>query len=70
MFDLITGVILRICIITAVFSILSYYLMRKYTATQGRLKLGIPLLFVVFGVVVMINVLYVLEILHNVPGSS
>ncbi|MGI0073956.1 MAG: hypothetical protein ACREA3_09105 [Nitrosotalea sp.] len=61
MFDLITDIIVRVCIITAIFSILSYYVMRKYTATPNRLKVRIPMLFVVFGVVTLINILYVLE---------
>lgn len=61
MLGLMTDIIVRVCIITAVFSVLSFYIMRKYSASSGRLTMRLPLLFVVFGIVILINVLYVLE---------
>jgi hypothetical protein len=64
MFNLVTDIIVRVCIITTVFSIISYYLMRKYVATQSKLQMRISLLFIVFGVVILVNVLYVLERYH------
>jgi hypothetical protein len=64
MFNLVTDIVVRICIITAVFSVLSYYLIRKYATTQSKLQMRISLLFVVFGVVILVNVLYVLERYH------
>jgi len=64
MFNLITDIIVRVCIITAIFSLISYYVMRKYTATPSMLKIRISLLFVVFGVVILINILYILERYH------
>ena len=69
MFDLITGMIVRICIITAVFSLISYFLFRKYTDTPSKIKRAMPLLFVLFGVVILINVLIVLEVLHPLTSS-
>ncbi len=60
MLNLMTDIIVRVCIITSIFSIISFYLMRRYAATPGRLSTRIPLLFVVFGVVILINILYVL----------
>ncbi|MDE1862703.1 MAG: hypothetical protein KGI33_07315 [Thaumarchaeota archaeon] len=69
MLDLVTNIIVRVCIITAVFSILSHFLVRRYAETPGRLKMSVSLLFVVFGAVTLINILYVLKI-HNVLNPA
>jgi len=59
--DLARELVTRCIIITAVFSIISYFIIRRYQSTLDKLKTKLPLLFVTFGIVVLINILYVLS---------
>jgi len=58
MLNLRTDLIARVCIITTVFSIISYIVIQKNAITPDRLIIAIPLLFVVCGVVILISILY------------
>jgi hypothetical protein len=62
-----TDLIIRGCIITAVFSVISYVLVRKSNDVQD-----IPVLFVVFGIVILISILYDIERFHAIskPNSQ
>ncbi|CUR52429.1 protein of unknown function [Nitrosotalea devaniterrae] len=51
----------RCIAITAIFSIISYFIIRRYQSKVDNLKTKLPLLFVIFGVVILINILYVLS---------
>jgi len=51
----------RCIIITGIYSIISYFIIRRYQSTLDKLKTKLPLLFVTFGVVILINILYVLS---------
>lgn len=48
----------RVCIITFIYSIISYAIIERYPATPNQLAMDIPLLFVTFGVVILISVLF------------
>jgi hypothetical protein len=60
-----TDLVVRVCIITAVISILSYFLVMRneYPAV------AIPALFVLFGIVILISILFDLNRFH-VPLSE
>ena len=62
-----TDLIIRVCIITAVFSLISYIIIRK-NADVGAL----PLLFVLFGIVILISILYDIQRFHAItkPGGE
>jgi hypothetical protein len=66
--DIRSDLIARVCIITAVFSIISYLVMqRNIDSPAARMIMGpsaIPLLFVLFGAVVLISILYDLKRYH------
>ncbi|MEO9319097.1 MAG: hypothetical protein ABI361_00325 [Nitrososphaera sp.] len=56
------ALIIRLSTITAVYSVVSYILLRKEISSQiSSIEITIPLLFVMFGVVVMINVMFALR---------
>jgi hypothetical protein len=58
----------RICAITAVFSVISFVIVWKNVGIPGRLEMAIPPFFVLFGVVILISVLYCLKKYH-VPNK-
>jgi uncharacterized membrane protein len=51
----------RCIVITAIYSVISYFIIRRYQSTLDKLKTKLPLLFVTFGIVMLINILYVLS---------
>jgi hypothetical protein len=59
--DLAKELVTRCIAITAIYSIISYFLIRRHQLTVDNLKTKLPLLFVTFGVVMPINILYVLS---------
>lgn len=61
MLDLRTDLIARVCIITAAFSIISYFVIQRDAASPDRLSSAVPMLFVAFGVVILISILYDLK---------
>ncbi|MDE1862702.1 MAG: hypothetical protein KGI33_07310 [Thaumarchaeota archaeon] len=69
MLDIRTDLVARVCIITGIFSMISYYLVQKDMAVPGRLMTSMPLLFVAFGVVTLISILYDLR-RYKVTGSK
>ncbi len=69
MLNIRTDLIVRVCIITTAFSIISYYVMQKNALTPDRLIIDIPLLFAVFGIVILISILYDLR-RYNVMNTK
>ena len=69
MLDLRTELIARVSIITLFYSIISYLVIQRHIGLQDKLEISIPLLFVTFGVVVLINILYCLR-RHHVGGTK
>jgi hypothetical protein len=66
MVDILSSVIARelvtrCIVITAIYSIISYFIIRRYQSTLDKIKTKLPLLFVTFGIVMLINILYVLS---------
>ena len=59
--DLARELVTRCIAITSIFSIISYFVIRRYQTKVDDLKKKLPLLFVIFGVVMLINILYVLS---------
>jgi hypothetical protein len=59
--ELARELVTRCIAITAIFSIISYFVIRRYQSKVDDLKKKLPLLFVIFGVVMLINILYVLS---------
>ena len=59
--ELARELVTRCIAITSIFSIIAYFVIRKYQAKVDNLKTKLPLLFVIFGVVMLINILYVLS---------
>jgi len=59
--ELARELVTRCIAITAIFSIISYFIIRRYQSKVDDLKKKLPLLFVIFGVVMLINILYVLS---------
>jgi len=51
----------RVVIITAIYSIISFIIIERHNPTPNQLEVAIPLLFVTFGVVVSISILYCLR---------
>lgn len=62
--------IARVVIITAIYSIISYFVIQKYQLTPDKLTTGIPLLFVMFGIVILISILYSLRMYHVWNGKN
>jgi hypothetical protein len=59
-----TELIARVCIITLIYSIISYMLIQKDMFIPSQLIISIPLLFVTFGLVMLISILYCLRTYH------
>ncbi len=59
--ELTKELVTRCIAITAIYSIISYFIIRKYQFTADNFKTKLPLLFVTFGIVMLINILYVLN---------
>ncbi len=60
-----TDLIIRVCIITAVFSLISYFLVGRNEDVQA-----IPALFVLFGIVTLISVLYDIQRFHAITKPN
>jgi len=60
-----TDPIIRVCIITAIFSLLSYILVQRNKGVQG-----IPVFFILFGVVLLISIPYDIERFHAIPKPN
>ena len=56
-----TDLVARVCIITAVFSTLSYFVIQRDMIHPGKISSAIPMLFVLFGGVVLVSILYDLK---------
>jgi hypothetical protein len=54
----------RVVIITSIYSIISYFVIERHHSTSDNLATAIPLLFVTFGVVILISILYCLRRYH------
>jgi len=59
--ELARELVTRCIAITAIFSTISYFIIRRFQSKVDDLKKKLPLLFVIFGVVMLINILYVLS---------
>jgi len=59
--ELARELVTRCIAITTIFSIISYFIILRYQSKVDDLKKKLPLLFVIFGVVMLINILYVLS---------
>jgi hypothetical protein len=55
------ALVTRCIAITAIYSVISYFVIRRHKSTVDNLKIKLPLLFVIFGIVMLINILYSLE---------
>ncbi len=64
MLNIRTELIARVSIITLIYSIISYAVIQKNTVAPGQLATAIPLLFIAFGVVILISILYCLRKYH------
>ena len=53
--------ITRVVIITSIYSIISFIIIERHHSTPNQLEVAIPLLFVIFGVVILISILYCLR---------
>ncbi len=51
----------RVVIITSVYSIISFIIIERHHPTPNQLEVAIPLLFITFGVVILISTLYCLR---------
>jgi hypothetical protein len=51
----------RVVIITSIYSIISFIIIERHHPTPNQLEISIPLLFVTFGVVILISTLYCLR---------
>ena len=51
----------RVVIITSIYSIISFIIIERHHPAPNQLEVSIPLLFVTFGVVILINVLFCLR---------
>jgi hypothetical protein len=56
-----TDLTIRVCIITAVFSIISYVLIQRNKGVQD-----FPVLFILFGVVILISIIYDIQRFHAI----
>jgi hypothetical protein len=55
---------IRVCLITIIFAIISYFLVQTSLASPGQSEITIPMLFVLYGVVILISILYSLRRYH------
>jgi hypothetical protein len=51
----------RVVIITSIYSIISFIIIERHQPTPNQLEVDIPLLFVTFGIVILISILYCLR---------
>ncbi len=56
-----TELTVRVVIITVLYSIISYIVIHKDGVMSNQSSIAIPLLFVIFGVVILINILFCLR---------
>jgi uncharacterized membrane protein YadS len=54
----------RVVIITIFYSIISFIIIERHNSTPDNLETSVPLFFVTFGVVTLINVLFCLRKYH------
>lgn len=54
----------RVCIITLIYVIISYFIIQRHQVPADQLATSIPLLFVIFGVVMLISILFCLRKYH------
>lgn len=59
-----TELTVRVCIITCAFSIISYAVIHNIIAHNNQSGTAIPLLFVIFGIVMLISILFCLRTYH------
>ena len=59
--ELAKELVTRCIVITAIYSIISYFIIQRYQSKLDSLKKKLPLLFVTFGIVILVNILYVLS---------
>ena len=64
MVSITTDLTARVVIITFIYSIISYVVIQKETAMPNQLAIAIPILFVTFGVVILISILFDLRRYH------
>ena len=55
---------IRTIVITIIFSIISYVVIYKNSSTPEQLAISVPLLFIIFGVVMLIGILFCLRKYH------
>ena len=54
--------VLRTVVITAIYAIISYFLiLNKIAKDPGQMAIAIPFLFVIFGIVQLVNILFSLK---------
>jgi len=53
--------IVRVAITTSILSIMSYFVIQKNVVSPIRLRWAIPSLFVIFGISIFIQILFVLQ---------
>jgi len=54
----------RVCAITLIYAIISFIIIERHHETPDQLEIAIPLLFVTYGVVMLINILFCLRKYH------
>jgi len=54
----------RIVIITTIYSIISFIILERHNPAPNQLEIAIPLLFVTFGIVILVNILFCLRKYH------
>lgn len=64
MVSITTDLTARVVIITSIYAIISYVVIQKDVATPNQLAIAIPLLFVLFGMVILISILFDLRRYH------
>ncbi|HJU13157.1 MAG TPA: hypothetical protein VJ792_01695 [Candidatus Nitrosotalea sp.] len=62
-------ILTRVCTITAVFSALSYVIIERKSQEVTQIGIAIPLLFVLCGAVLVVNLLYALR-RHRTPDTK
>lgn len=59
----------RSIIITIIYSIISYIVIHKNSTTPEQLAISIPLLFVTFGIVMLISILFCIRKYHAINAK-
>ena len=60
---------IRTIIITIIFSIISYAVIYKNSSTPEQLAISMPLLFVIFGIVMLIGILFCIRKYHAINAA-